>query len=79
MTKKFETHKYWKHRGDCCDFLEILEIIEDTGDRAEIKVAWHTQSNKSWRTLVRKDQFRVTTKDYHGWQAYSPRGWFNEN
>lgn len=74
MGMRYSTTKFWKHRGDCCDFFEVLEILEDNGETAEVKVAWHTQSNKSWRTLIRNDQFRISKKDYHGYQPYKPRG-----
>lgn len=71
---KFGTHAYWKHRGDCCDFFRVLEVIEDNGETAFLKVSWCTQLHRNWKTLVRLDQFRISKKDYPKYQIFSPRG-----
>lgn len=71
---KFHRQKFWKHRGDCCDFFEVIEVIEDNGETAIVKAAWHTQSNRSWRNMVPEDHFRIPKKDYDKFRAYRPRG-----
>ena len=71
---RFASAKFWKHRGDCCDFFEVVEIISDDGETAEVKVAWHTQMSSFWVNIVPRDQFRIMKREYHQYQAYSPRG-----
>lgn len=71
---KFANHKYWRHRGDCCDFLEVLEVLSDNGEEAELVVSWNNQLHKSWRTLVSRMNIRIMKNDYRNWRAIIPRG-----
>ncbi len=71
---RFSTSKYWKHRGDCCDFIEIIKVIEDNGSTAELKAAMHTQLDGKWSMLLSSFQFRVPKKDYWKWNQFVPRG-----
>lgn len=70
---KFATSQFWKHRNVCCEFFEIVKIIEDDGVTAEIKVVWNEQLNNGYVALT-SDQFRITKKQYSKWQGYQPRG-----
>ena len=71
---KFAGHKYWKRAGTCCEFVEVLTVFVDDGVVAELSLAVHTQSNRSWKTLISEFRHVVTKRDYHGWGAYTPRG-----
>ena len=71
---KFLETKFWKHRNVCCEFVEVQEIIYDSGFTAELKVSLNEQLNNGYKTLVRSYNFKVTQKDYDKWQGYFPRG-----
>ena len=71
---KFGGSKYWKRKGVCCEFIEVLEVIEDNGVTALIRVSLNEQLNKSWKTLIAEDRFRLNAKEYVKWNLYRPRG-----
>jgi hypothetical protein len=71
---KFSSSRYWKKKAVCCEFIEVLEVVLDTGFVAEVKVSYNEQLHRSWKTLVKNDYFRIGTKDYDKWQTYTPRG-----
>ena len=72
---KFRTapFKFWRQRGDCCLFFEVLEVLHDDGDTAELKVAWCRQNDRSYRVLA-VENTRIQKKDYINWVSYLPRG-----
>lgn len=70
---KFSTSKYWRLRGVCGAFMEIITVIEDTGESAVIKVNWCTQFPKSWRPLA-EEVANIHTRHYNYWIPYFPRG-----
>jgi hypothetical protein len=70
---KFIKNKFYKNRGDCCDFVEVHEVLFDSGRSAEIKVTWCHQLHDSWKKLC-TDQFIVTEKQYPKWMHFTPRG-----
>lgn len=70
---KFSGSKFWKHRNICCEFIEILEIIFDDGETAEIKASLNEQLNSGYKTLIPSYQFIIGRKEYPKWRAYVPR------
>lgn len=71
---KFAETNFWKHRNVCCEFIEVVAIISDDGETAELRAALNEQLNNGYVTLVSNYNFRVSKKDYPKWQSYSPRG-----
>lgn len=71
--RKFIAGGYYKHRGDCCDFVFVEQVLFDTGENAEIKVVWYTQMSNGWKRLC-SDQFVVGRSRYPKWVSYQPRG-----
>lgn len=70
---KFQENTFYKNRGDCCDFVEVHEVVSDNGISAELKVTWYTQMHDGWRKVC-TDQFLVSKNQYHKWTNYHPRG-----
>lgn len=71
---KFENGKHYKNRGDCCDFIRVLSVVIDTGQRAEVEVEWWTQEHGSYRRFVSHDRFVISSGQYPKWRSYEPRG-----
>lgn len=65
--------KFWRERGNCCTFIERIEVISDDGKTAELKVSWCHQLNKGWRKIG-KEHIRIRERDYPNWMTYFPRG-----
>lgn len=80
--RKFIDHsqmRFWRQRGDCCLFFEVIEVLSDTGFTAELKVTWHKQLDKGWRKLVTENT-KIREREYANWNTYYPRGYdLNEN
>ena len=70
---KFSSSQFWRQRGDCCIFIEVLEVLSDDGETAELKVSWNRQLDTYWRVLS-VEHFRVRSRDYGAWTTYHPRG-----
>lgn len=70
---KFQKGGFYKNRGDCCDFVEVHEVLFDSGISAEIRVTWYTQLHDGWRKLC-TDQFVISKNHYARWAHYTPRG-----
>lgn len=70
---KFAAFKYWRQKGDCCLFIEILEIIEDTESMTTLRVSWNRQLHDMWRVLG-TENIRVRQKEFQNWVTYNPRG-----
>jgi hypothetical protein len=73
MELKFTQSKFWRQFGDCCMFLEVLEVLDDTGETAELKVAWKKQLDKGFKHLA-VENIKVRPRDYPRWVSYFPRG-----
>jgi len=71
---KFSTNGFWKKKNVCCEFIEIIEIIEDTGKTARIIASVNEQLYREWKTLVSVEHMNVGMRDYDKWQSYNPRG-----
>ena len=71
---KFATCTYWKKKGDCCDFIEVVRVINDDGERSRLVVNLHTQRHTGWATLVRGFEYLVNRNEYGKWNQFVPRG-----
>lgn len=78
MGIKFQVDDYFKCRGDCCDFIKVVNVLLDTGKEAEVKAIWYTQMSKSWRQVSNETQFRISERNYPDWKVFKPRGELNE-
>lgn len=74
MSGKFTTHKFWKNKGDCCDFIGITEVISDDGITAEVRFDYFTQRQRSYKLLSRDIITRIPKNSYKSWNQFMPRG-----
>lgn len=70
---KFNGSQFWRYRGDCCMFMEILAVISDDGETAELRVSWNKQMDKGWKPLG-AENIRVRASEYSSWVSCQPRG-----
>ena len=70
---KFATAKFYRLRGYCGEFVEVLAVISDTGETAEITVAWCKHFDKGWKSL-HAGNIRISARDYLNWMPYRPPG-----
>jgi len=65
--------RYWRQRGECCIFIQLLDVLSDDGKTAELRVKWCRQLDKGWRALG-VENTRVRERDYASWSTHFPRG-----
>lgn len=70
---KFTSSKFWRQRGDCCLFMEILHVVSDDENMITLTVSWYRQLNDMYRFLG-TENIRIRSKEYDNWTAYNPRG-----
>lgn len=76
---KFKIDGYYKHKHDCCDFIQVKGIYYDSGVRADLFVSMFTQEHKGWRELTSAISINVSKANYIKWEPYQPRGEFHES
>ena len=75
---KFKPGAFYKHKNDCCDFIEVIGIYHDNGTRADLFVSIYTQDSKGWRKLLTAAPINVSKAHYDKWESYLPRGALRE-
>lgn len=70
---KFETHKYWKRKGVCCEFIEVTKVLSDDGIRASLIINICEQTDAGWMAIANDFGVAITKRDYLNWNQYVPR------
>lgn len=65
--------RFWRQRGDCCIFFEVVQTLFDDGETAEIVIRWCRQLDRDYRVLAEESK-RITAREYQDWTSYYPRG-----
>jgi len=76
MREKFREHptpSFWRMRGQCCVFMEVVNILADDGQSAELTVSWYRQLSRDYR-LMATENIRIRMSDYPMWVTYQPNG-----
>ena len=72
--RKFKVGEFFKHRGDCCDFIEIQQVVKEDDVRVEIRATWYTQRDNYWKLLTPSYQFSIMISEVGKWRSYKPKG-----
>lgn len=73
--RKFKVGNFLKNRGDCCDFLKVLDLVEqDTENSILIKAVFFTQLDIGWRKVSYEFWTKILKRDFKNWSVYEPRG-----
>jgi len=70
---KFASSRFWRVRGNCCLFLEVLEIVDNTPEVTTIRVAWHRRSNGGYRQ-VGEQHLKINSEDLGDYYSYVQPG-----
>lgn len=54
-------------------FFEVLDVIRDDGETADLKVTWCKKVTRGWKQLV-TENVKITRRDYGAWVSYTPPG-----
>lgn len=73
---KFEQGSHFFKHKNCMDaFICVMDTIQDTGNKAILRVDWMCQGIETfWSTPIQNQRIFIKDNEYDNWVPYVPKG-----